>query len=319
MNFPTTFPLDDDFHCLATDSASDGVLDAFFPAYDKSFVLENEKEERSGFVDCLSLNHGLEYSRLSNEFGPFREVVLAVRNNGTGGVVAGANFLMGHQYCPERGLKDDSFTLNLNYLFVVPEMRGQRLAERVISAVTKVASATACNVSITDLPPDCPRPEIFLEVNDPFKLSAQQYAEDSAHAGIDQFARLNFWKRLSTRIIDFPYLQPPLSGEQAPDATLALAILFCDAKAIPRSLLHRHLARFFGISVLKGMPLSTSEEACLQIQTLQVSETGISSPLRMLALPEPTVWEPFQQDAARRQAYGSLVMALSSLDKRYLA
>src|SRR5437879_10340344 len=52
------------------------VLDNFFDGYDSAFVLPNEKEERSGFIECLALNFGTRYRRLARKFGPFREMIL---------------------------------------------------------------------------------------------------------------------------------------------------------------------------------------------------------------------------------------------------
>src|SRR5271165_6314925 len=51
----------------ASTSAEGGVLREFYSDYDKAFVLENEKEEFDGFAECLALNYGPEYLRLSTE------------------------------------------------------------------------------------------------------------------------------------------------------------------------------------------------------------------------------------------------------------
>lgn len=40
----------------ASTGSADGVLDQVYQDYDAAFVLENEKEGRDGFVECLALN-----------------------------------------------------------------------------------------------------------------------------------------------------------------------------------------------------------------------------------------------------------------------
>ena len=79
-----------DLSIEATDRADNGVLDAFYAAYDKAFVLANEKEELDGFHDCLALNVGGAHERLRARYGPFRELVMVARDN-SGAVVGGAN------------------------------------------------------------------------------------------------------------------------------------------------------------------------------------------------------------------------------------
>ena len=48
----------------ASTSAVGGIFETFFAAYDRSFVLENEKEGFSGFAECLALNEGAGYQAL---------------------------------------------------------------------------------------------------------------------------------------------------------------------------------------------------------------------------------------------------------------
>jgi hypothetical protein len=76
----------------ASTGSSDGVLDQFYQDYDAAFVLENEKEGRAGFVECLALN-GEAYPELAARFGAFREFVLVARDSADGPRIGGANFV----------------------------------------------------------------------------------------------------------------------------------------------------------------------------------------------------------------------------------
>ena len=49
----------------ATTDAGNALFDRFFALYDLAFILPSEKEQRSGFVDCLALNHGTAHARLA--------------------------------------------------------------------------------------------------------------------------------------------------------------------------------------------------------------------------------------------------------------
>src|SRR5690606_3894893 len=95
------------------------------------------------------------------------------------------------------------------------------------------------------------------------------------HTGLDQLARIGIWTRLGANIIDFPYVQPPLTADQQADPNLVLAVLGTDASALSACLLHDHLERFFGISVLKGRPPADNPAAAAQLRLLRAGcETG---------------------------------------------
>src|SRR5581483_1481323 len=75
------------------------------------------------------------------------------------------------------------------------------------------------------------------------------------------FDRMQIWGKLGARVLQFPYVQPPLSLASSPDATLFLRVLIRDENnTFPRPrvrpfdprLLKEHLRRYFGITVLKG-------------------------------------------------------------------
>jgi len=263
-----------DLSIQATDRADDGVLDAFYAAYDKAFVLANEKEELGGFVDCLALNFGAEHARLRARYGPYRELIMVARDD-SGAVVGGANFIVIQH--PTGAAHGIGHTVNLNYLFVAPGQRGKSRSRRLLAACHRLADAAAMSWrgdgAVKSL--------FFLEINDPFRLTPEQYRLDSEHAGIDQIARLAYWARMGATLLDWPYVQPALSAEQQDDRTLAYAVLDAGADRLPSALVCWHLERFFAISVLKGVDMQSSPSASRQVRALQrQAATGAS--LRLL-------------------------------------
>ena len=102
-------------------------------------------------------------------------------------------------------------------------------------------------------------------------------------SGIDQFDRLRIWGRLGARIVDFPYVQPPLSVAQQADNGLIYSVIGTDAPRITACLLHHHLQTFFGISVLKGAVLDAVPSAREQIANLAAKCSGNE----MIALLDP--------------------------------
>jgi hypothetical protein len=227
------------------------LLATFYAGYDRSFVLPNEKEELQGFADCLALNFGSEYARLAELYGPYREVVL-LASDAEDASVGGANFIV----APIQG----QLCLNLNYLFVLPEQRRKGHFAPLVHAVREAAHAYF---------PGHPRePLVFIEQNDPLRMSAQEYAEDTGHTGLDQLARIAIWAKFGARILDFPYVQPALSKAQAADPNLVYSVLGAAANSLDACVLRAHLERFFAISVLKGQSLENSPEAQHQLAAL---------------------------------------------------
>lgn len=242
----------------------DGVLQRFFEVYDKSFILDSEKESIDGFIRCLKLNQGPEHLGLLQRFGPFVEVVAVARQPGAQEVVGGANFLL--CLLPKGNEWQLGYTLNLNYLFVAPDWRGKGLASEIRRACDALARQLIAEIdpASRDI-----KGLTFFEINDPFKLTQEQYRQDTEHAGIDQVQRLKYWAHQGARVVDWGYVQPALSPHQADDNTLALAVLDAGPSPLPASVLLQHLERFFGISVLKGGPIAQSDSACSQIETLR--------------------------------------------------
>ncbi len=105
-----------------TDTADSPVFDAFFEAYQRAFILPDEMEDRDGFAQCLSLNHGAARGGLQARYGDFRELCVTARDPASGALVGGANFIaMPHPASAGAPV----VTANLNYVFVDAQSRGQ--------------------------------------------------------------------------------------------------------------------------------------------------------------------------------------------------
>lgn len=272
------------------------LVEEFYAGFDRAFVLANEKESLDGIRQCLQLNAGADGERLARRWGRVREYVSVA--DAKGRVVGGANFIVSATEAAGNGTAAPAILVHLNYAYVLPEARGAGHLRRIVEAVARAASAFAASKPSAPAgvlqrlfgragrsAPPWPRPLIFIEQNDPYRLSEEDYAADTAQAGIDQFTRISVWSSLGARVVDFPYVQPALSHEQEPDPNLVLAVMGCDGASLPAALLKAHLERFFAISVLKGRDLSSSPPACDQIAALQRMARGGKS-VALLAMPK---------------------------------
>src|SRR5215467_3060539 len=265
----------------ATTSAKDGLLWEFYSDYDRAFVLENEKEGYDGFVECLKLNDGDAYAALVKRYGPFREFVMVVREPETDVRLGGANFIIFP--VSTAGKRNVVLSMNLNYVFVNPEARQKGVFRRLMSDLPQIAYRLFGQSNPRDLPEQGrvraqkrkvqPQVYIFIEQNDPFRMSVEDYDRDTKLTGLDQVARIGLWSRLGAKIVDFPYVQPPLSKDQAAEQTLAYGVLGAADAALDACLLRAHFERFFGISVLKGADLSLEPTAAAQLSELSVACT----------------------------------------------
>jgi GNAT superfamily N-acetyltransferase len=231
------------------------LLDEFFAGYDAAFVLPDEKEDLDGFRACLELGRGDIRRELLETYGPHLEVVIVARERPGGPMIGGANFIA-------YPVGDRIVAGNLNYVFVKPDARGQGYFRRLVSA---------CEDLMSDLfAPPALKPLTFIELNDPLVLSDDDYRLDSETAGVDQFDRLAIWSRLDARILDFPYIQPPLSPDQDADGGLIYAVLGAAGEtSLSAALVLAHLERFFGVSVLKGVDPWRQPVAARQLEALR--------------------------------------------------
>ncbi|MBI1359214.1 MAG: hypothetical protein GC155_02900 [Alphaproteobacteria bacterium] len=244
------------------------VLDEFFAGYDAAFVLPDEKEYLEGFRACLALGHPPMRAQLLKRYGPHVEVVAVARDGQGGAMIGGLNFIA-------YPLAGDTVSGNLNYIFVAPAMRGRGYFRRLVAASEDLAA------SLFDLAN--PRVLTFIELNDPLVLSDEAYALDSRIAGVDQFDRLAIWARLGAQVVDFPYVQPPLSAYQEADSGLVYAVLGAEGSLDPL-LLKAHLERFFGISVLKGedpmsVPVAARQLAALESLATRGERVALIDPM----------------------------------------
>jgi GNAT superfamily N-acetyltransferase len=246
-----------------TTSFRSSTFRRFFSSYDTAFVLPSEKEDEAGLRACLALNRpGRKRDALVARFGPFNEYCMLAHDPEAGADIGGINCVV-LRYDDAEGRPVAS--VNLNYIFVDPPQRGRGYLRRMLDALRLALAEDLARGRHT---------LIFLEQNDPFRLDAAAYAEDTAHAGIDQFDRLHVWARMGARIVDFPYVQPALSARQAPDTSLAYTLLEPAMAAIPAALLADHLERFFAISVWKGQPPRDRAVAEAQLRDLRARPPG---------------------------------------------
>jgi hypothetical protein len=252
----------------ATDEPASPIVDEFYRDYDQAFVLANEKEELAGFRECLALNHGDAYAALEQRYGVFREIVAIAIDPGSNRRVAGANLIAFPARPKEEG-RGPLLSINLNYVFVVPDARRQGHLQRMKQAVCEIAAGWFSTLDGPPLPCPATAPAlVFIEQNDPLVISAADADTDTRHSGIDQFDRIRIWTRLGARIIDFPYVQPPLSAQQAIDDGLLFSVYGTLPERLSACDLKHHLDRFFGISVLKGQDPMQQPAAAAQLGTL---------------------------------------------------
>lgn len=233
-----TLPLAGGLVARATTRPESPLLERFYDGYDRVFVLPDEKEDLAGFRACLALNPASRH-----RFGRTHGELVAILLDDAGVLLGGANFLA---TAIPRTPGHPEVAVALNYLYVEPAVRGRGLSHMLLDAVAALARRA---VGLADKGPS---PAIFIEQNDPLRMTPADYAADTARSGIDQVARLRVWHRLGARVIDFPYVQPALSAGQEADLGLVYSVLRFEGKTLAARYLHDHLESFFGISVLKG-------------------------------------------------------------------
>lgn len=255
----------------ASTSPAGGLLQAFYAGYDRAFVLENEKEKLGGFAECLSLNEGESYRRLSNMLGPYREFIFLASDSRTGQEFGGGNFIA-FPINSDGRTGSAVLSANLNYIFVNREARGLGYFTRLVSDLPEIVFRLFLETNREDAPADWlhrrPPVLVFAEQNDPYKLSRENYERDSLHSGLDQVTRIKIWARRGAKIVDFDYVQPALTADQEPDYNLAYSLMDAAAPSLSACLLREHLRRFFGISVLKGKDPSSDKVASEQFAVL---------------------------------------------------
>ena len=68
-------------------------------------------------------------------------------------------------------------------------------------------------------------PLVFLEMNNPDALTAEEEAQDQLVSGLTSLQRLAIWRKRGVRVLDLPYVQPPLSVTQQAEDGLLLEVI----------------------------------------------------------------------------------------------
>jgi hypothetical protein len=263
-------------HLRATTHFDSETFRQFYDGYDQAFVLPDEKESASGFEAALELNHGVAYAALANEYGPFREICFTFHDQQR--FVGGAN-LFATAFRPNSS--EAIASSNLNYIYVDRYMRGQGYFASMVSGLRALVP------DLFQFSGSSSKVLMFVEQNDPFRLSEAQYDLDTQTSGVDQFDRIAIWAKAGARLVDHPYVQPRLSADQSPDQTLALSLIGEAGSRLSACVLLEHLRRFFAISVLKGSDPMEDLDIGAQLSQLerlctQGSALNLYDPLPML-------------------------------------
>jgi len=219
------------------------AFDAFYAIYAELFPLPDEREPPEAFVDIMALNNRPD---VQERFGPWREVICAIR------LSAGSPIVGGHVFGVTTSPAHLSFGCRASvqgiYTFLKREARGKGGLHDARSYVT----ATALETFGFGAEGGRIAPLIFFEVNNPLRMTAEEIANDKESSGLDPHLRYQFWKRNGFAPLDFAYVQPRLRASAKPVRYLDL---FCSTEAgsdIPAELVLAHLKPYVSISILKG-------------------------------------------------------------------
>jgi hypothetical protein len=223
--------------------ADDPRFAELYALYERMFPLPAEREPPEAFFEVLALNRHAEVQRV---LGPWHEAVLAV-HAGHGGPVVG-----GHVYgvTTSRAHRELGCIASVQaiYTFFDPSVRGRTPMSKIEQELQARALRAVGHTGAPAIPP-----LIFVEVNNPLRMTAQQIADDTAHAGIDPYRRYRHWLSSGLRPLELSYVQPPLRA--GGDAVRYLD-LFCNSRlaSVPGAVILNHLRAFISIAVLKGRP-----------------------------------------------------------------
>lgn len=217
-----------------------------YEIYKQAFPIEDEREPPEAFGEILAMNSDRHLQQL---YGPYREVVAAVRLWKGGPIIGGVIF--GVTTSADHIAADVPSSVQAIYTFFAPECRGLVPMRVITDFCRKTALETFGGQGVEGMR----EPIILFEVNNPLKMTEQEIEEDIKHSGVNPFRRYGFWMRaVHSNPLDFPYVQPPLRDDGETQAVRCLD-LFCTQElpeGIPSKLLLRHLCSFVALSVLKG-------------------------------------------------------------------
>lgn len=211
--------------------------------YAEMFPLPDEREPPGAFFDLAALNVNTD---IQMALGPWREIVAAIRLWQGGPIVGGHVF--GATTSREHIAFGCMSSVQAMYTFLERRARGTG----PIADMRRYMEEESLRVF--GFPAPSVRPLIFLEVNNPLRMTPEQVEEDAQKSGMDPFKRYVFWRRNGFRPLDFAYTQPRLRPEAEPVRYLDLFCSDIPQAPIPVAVIEKHLAAFISISVLKGTP-----------------------------------------------------------------
>ena len=236
----------DSLRPVVIETPNNPLLAPFYDLYARVFTLADEREPLEGFTSVLAFNDD---AAVQNEFGPFREPILAAIDPQSGDIVAAVNFTL---YAYPGSVYDFDASCQMHFLMVREDLRGLGIGRHSNSRSGKsiaTFSHTYCGVTR-------PRAFITCEQNNPARMTHDEILADARAALIHPYARMNWWRQRGFRRLDFNYMQPPLSPDHAPCTYLDYYARPSNASTeelscIPSDVLTEHLRRFFFVSVGK--------------------------------------------------------------------
>ncbi len=105
----------------------------------------------------------------------------------------------------------------IEYFVVQPEHRGQGLGRRLLEETERLLHLDA------DKSRNRPLDWIIAEMDDP-------YVTPGPTSGTDHFALARIWHNMGYKLLDFPYLQPALSGDKEPVSNLCMVAKTCSQR-----------------------------------------------------------------------------------------
>lgn len=224
---------------------------SFYALYEAAFPLADEREPPEAFDAILSLNAN---AAVQAAYGPYREVVAAIRECEGGPIMGGHIFgiATSEPHC-QAGI---GATVQGIYTFLHPDARGAVPIARLVAYCREAAARTFPQ----QVRAAAPAPILF-EVNNPLRMSQAQIDLDTRSSGTDPYRRYHFWTRCGFRPLDFQYKQPRLRSDAA---AIDYLDLFCTRDlgltSFPADVLERHLHAFISVSVLKGRDANDDAE-----------------------------------------------------------
>jgi len=221
---------------------------SFYALYAAMFPLVDEREPPEEFFRILSFNENLE---IQESYGPYREIVAAVRAWDAGPIVGGHVF--GVTSSPAHLQAGIPASVQGIYTFLHERYRGLVPMRDFIA----FAQETACSTFGQANPK---KTVIFLEVNNPLRMTEAEIAADVESSGLHPARRYMFWFRCGFRPLDMHYVQPRLRDDAQPVRYLDLFCSRNDAMTIPAAVVLSHLHAFCSVSVLKNKNASCDSD-----------------------------------------------------------